>query len=88
MIYSIIELTIPQYKLAKIMRKLFGYTLLQQEISRMVRRAAETYLDGYQEIKQRLLDGKLIHADETRVRVRGKDSYVWVFASMEEVIYI
>jgi len=70
------------------MHKLFGYSLVQQEISRMMQRAVETYLDAYEEIKQRLLNGKLIHADETHVSVRGKDSYVWVFASMEEVIYI
>jgi predicted RecB family nuclease len=87
-IYNIIELSIPQYKLAKIVRELFGYSLLQQEISRMIPRAAETYLDAFEEIKQKLLNGKLIHADETHVRVRGKDSYVWVFSSMEEVIYI
>jgi hypothetical protein len=54
----------------------------------MMRRPVETYLDTYEEIKQRLLNGKLIHADETHVSVRGKDSYVWVFTSMEEVIYI
>ena len=45
-------------------------------------------LRTYEEIKQRILNGKLIHADETHVSVRGKDSYVWVFTSMEEVIYI
>ena len=87
-VYNIIELTISQYKLAKVMRQLFGYSLLQQEISRMMRRAVETYLDAYEEINQKILKGKLIHADETHVSVRGKDSYVWVFASMEEVIYI
>ena len=87
-VYNIIELNISQHKLAKIVRQLFGYSLLQQEISRMMRRAVETYLDAYEEINQKILEGKLIHADETRVSVRGKDSYVWVFASMEEVIYI
>ena len=30
----------------------------------------------------------LIHADETHISVKGKDSYVWVFTSMEDVIYI
>ena len=37
-VYNIIELNIPQYKLAKIVLQLFGYSLLQQEISRMMRR--------------------------------------------------
>ena len=87
-IYNIIELSISQYKLAKVVHKLFGYSLLQQEISRMMRRAVETYRDAYVKINQRILNGKLIHADETHVSVRGKDSFVWVFANMEEVIYI
>ena len=32
--------------------------------------------------------GNLIHADETKVNVRGKDGFVWVLANMEEVAYI
>lgn len=87
-VYNIIELSISQYKLAKIIHQLFGYSLRQPEISRMMRRAVETYLHAYEEINQRILNGKLIHADETHVSVRGKGSYVWVFTSMEEVIYI
>jgi predicted RecB family nuclease len=86
--YNLIELHIPQYKLAHIMHKIFRYPLAQPMIHRMKQRAVETYHDTYEEIKQRLLNGKLIHADETHVSVRGKDSYVWVFTSMEEVIYI
>jgi predicted RecB family nuclease len=87
-IYNVIELHISQYKLAHIMQKMFGYPLVQQTINRMVRRAVERYRDTYGEIERRLLRGKLIHADETHVSVQGKDSYVWVFTSMEEVIYV
>ena len=54
----------------------------------MIHRTVESYRDTYEEIRQRLSHGKLIHADETHVSVRGKDSYVWVFTSMEDVIYI
>ena len=37
---------------------------------------------------QNVVAGNLIHADETHVSVKGKDSYVWVFTSMEDVVYI
>jgi predicted RecB family nuclease len=87
-IYSIIEVQIPQFKLPDIMQKLFGISLVQSTINRMTQRGAEKYRDAYEEIKKKLLLGYLIHADETHVSVKGKDSYVWVFASMEEVIYI
>jgi hypothetical protein len=87
-IYNIIELHIPQYKLSHIVQKMFGYPLGQPTINRMIQRAVEKYRGTYQEIRQRLSHGKLIHADETHVSVKGKDSYVWVFTSMEDVIYI
>ena len=87
-IYNIIEVHIPQYKLSHIIQKLFGYPLGQPTINRMIQRAVEKYRGTYEEIRQRLSHGKLIHADETHVSVKGKDSYVWVFTSMEDVIYI
>jgi hypothetical protein len=49
---------------------------------------AESYREAYDEITQRLTHGRLIHADETHVSVKGIDSYVWVFTSMEDVVYI
>ena len=58
-IYNIIELSISQYKLAKVVHKLFGYSLLQQEISRMMRRAVETYRDAYEEINQEILERQI-----------------------------
>ena len=87
-IYNIIELHIPQSKLSKIIPKLFGYHLSQTTINKLKHRSADKYRDTYENIRQRLILGNLIHADETHISVKGKDSYVWVFASMEEVIYI
>lgn len=87
-IYNVIEVGIPQSKLSHIMQKMFGLPLGQPTINRMIQRGSEKYLGTYEDIKQRLLLGKLIHADETHISVKGNGSYVWVFTSMEEVIYI
>jgi predicted RecB family nuclease len=87
-IYNIIEVHISQYKLFDIMQKMFGFHLGQATINRMIQRAAEKYCDTYEDIKRDLLMGNLIHADETHISVKGKDCFVWVFASMKEVIYI
>jgi transposase-like protein len=54
----------------------------------MKRRAAEFYGSALDEIRSLLLSGPLIHADETHVSVYGRDSYVWVFTNMEEVVYV
>ena len=35
-----------------------------------------------------MIAGHLIHADETRVKLRETTGYVWVFANMDSVIYL
>lgn len=87
-IYSLIELHIAQFQLAKIIRKLFELPLPQTTIGKIKHRAAAVYNETIQEIRSNLMHGELIHADETHVSVEGQDSYVWVFTSMEEVVYI
>ena len=87
-IWNIIEVHISQLKLSHIMQKMFGYSLAQPTINRMIQRVVNKYRNTYEEIRQRLAHGKLIHADETHVSVKGIDSYVWVFTSMDDVIYI
>jgi len=87
-IHNIIELHIPQMKLFGSMLKLFDYDVGQPTINRLKRRAAELYQDEYEEIKHTLLHGKLIHADETHLSTKSNSGYVWVFTSMEEVVYL
>jgi predicted RecB family nuclease len=87
-VQNIIELHIPQLMLSGSMLKLFGYHVGQPAINGLKRRAAERYQSAYDEIKRTLLNGKLIHADETRIGTKSGSGYVWVFASMEEVVYV
>lgn len=87
-IHNIIELHIPQFKLSGSMLKLFGYQLGQPTINGLKRRTAGLYQDAYEEIKYTLLHGKLIHADETHLSTKSSSGYVWVFTSMEEVVYL
>lgn len=50
---------------------------------------AREYQSTYEEIKQLLINGPLIHADETKTAVKGKpNGYVWVFTSMDTVYYL
>ena len=39
------------------------------------------------ELSKKIVSGKLIHADETKINIKGKDAYVWVFTNLEEVAY-
>jgi len=83
-IHNIIELHIPQFKLSGSMRTLFGYQVGEPTLSGLKRRAAELYQDAYDEIKHTLLEGKLIHADETHLSTKSSSGYVWVFTSMRK----
>jgi len=45
------------------------------------------YHGTYERLLTRLCNGRLLHADETKIGIRGNDGFVWVFANMEEVAY-
>ena len=49
--------------------------------------AAVFYEAGYERMLQSIVDGKLVHADETKVNLIGQAGYVWVFTNLEEVVY-
>ena len=87
-IHNLIELHIPRRKLSGSILKLFGYHVGPPAINLLKRRAAALYQDAYEEIKDMLVHGKLIHADETHLSTRSSNGYVWVFTSMEEVVYL
>jgi predicted RecB family nuclease len=87
-IYHTVELYMPQAAVARSANKLFGYSLHQPAINQMKKRTSIRYLETYETIKQKLVKGNLIHADETKVSLAGKSSFVWVFTSLEEVVYV
>jgi hypothetical protein len=49
---------------------------------------ASRYQATYSMILDRISAGKLVHADETKVTVGGKDGYVWVFTNLENVAFV
>lgn len=50
---------------------------------------ARVYEPLYQDSLQRIVEGELIHADETEIVVNGKQkAYVWVLSSMHDAVYI
>lgn len=42
----------------------------------------------YNDILQRILQEKVVHVDETSVKLRGLKGYVWVIAGMDKVYYL
>jgi predicted RecB family nuclease len=88
-LYLTIELRLPQIQVDHMLNKLFGFHLTIGGTTHGIKeRAAKLYRGTYEALLTRLCQGRLLHADETKISIRGKEGFVWVFASMEEVAYV
>ncbi|HEX3147565.1 MAG TPA: IS66 family transposase [Gemmataceae bacterium] len=74
---------------AESLQELFGIALQSAMVSRLRRIAADRYRATYEGLLSDLRNGPLIHADETRVALKGPTGtgYVWVFASPDTAVY-
>jgi predicted RecB family nuclease len=56
----------------------------------LVKRAADRYRPTYESLLAILRAGPLVHADETKARIKGsnRNHYVWVFADPQTVVYV
>lgn len=50
--------------------------------------ASNYYKVTYNKLFEKIVDGHLIHADETKINLQKDSGYVWVFTNMEEVFYL
>jgi hypothetical protein len=87
-IYQNIELRLPQESVVGCMNKLFGFYLPVGTTSNFKQSAAGAYEECYNSLVKSLCNGQLLHADETKVNIKGETGFVWVFANLEEVAYI
>src|SRR5262249_52860278 len=67
---------------------IFGFSFGQHVINKIKPWSAKRHGATYERLKEKLRRGQLIHADETKVAIKGHDGYVWAFTSLEEVVYI
>jgi hypothetical protein len=77
-----------QSAIATSLSRLFGVPFSRGGVNHLKETAAAKYRAAYDDILRRIVTGKLIHADETKARVQGRDGYVWVFTSLEEVAFV
>ena len=87
-LYLNIELRLPQQHVAAKLNRLFGFPLDSSTIGHFKGEAAESYKWTLDALVDRLCHGQLLHVDETKVSLRDKDGFVWVFANMEDVVYV
>jgi len=88
LLYQIIELQIAQNAVAQSVKQLFNLPLSRGSINRLKATEADRFERTYRSILERVVTGKLVHADETKVEIDGKAGYVWVFTNLEDVAFV
>ena len=68
--------------------ELFGFPLERFTVARFKQLAADYYESTYVQLGNRLRSGSLVHADETKVSIKGVTGYVWAFTNLEDVMYV
>ncbi|MBM4066322.1 MAG: IS66 family transposase [Planctomycetes bacterium] len=87
LIYQIIELRLPQHVIALSLNQLFGFDLGVGAIANLKIKSAQLYKGTYEAILTKIGGGSLLHVDESKISLEGKDGFVWVFTNLEEVVY-
>jgi hypothetical protein len=68
--------------------EVFGYDFSFDIAARLKSIASRYYDATYRELAILLKNCKLIHADETKVSIKGLEGYVWAFTTLQEVMYV
>jgi predicted RecB family nuclease len=87
-LYQMFEMGVSQNAIAVSLSRLFGLPFSRGGVNHLKESAAAKYRTAYDDILRRIVSGKLIHADETKANVEGREGYVWVFTSLEEVAFV
>ena len=66
----------------------FGLRIVEEELHMIKSLMAQRYMPTWEQIRDKILSGRVLHVDETPVNLRNGKGYVWVLANMEEVIYL
>jgi predicted RecB family nuclease len=73
---------------SEMFKEFFGLTVYVAEVGRFKEMMARYYQPCYKRLLAKILSGKVLHVDETEVRLRTGTGYVWVFTTSEEVVYM
>jgi hypothetical protein len=61
---------------------------MPQEIPEFKAQMAQFYRLTYRKLLSNLTSGSVLHADETTIKLRSRKAYVWVFANLENAVYV
>lgn len=86
-IYQRIALHMTYASIGEVVSEQFKEDGLKNNIGQFIKNISQYYQETEQLIIQKLLDSKVIHADETPINIRGTSQYVWTFANDQFVVF-
>src|SRR5207245_4197127 len=74
--------------LAEMLKECFGLTVSRSELHLCKSLMSWYYRTGFRRLLRRILSSPVLHIDETEVNLRTGKGYVWVFTTLEEVMFL
>jgi predicted RecB family nuclease len=74
--------------LSELLGEMFSLKVSDTEILMFKSLLARMYQETCRGLMERILGGQVAHADETEVKLKTNKGFVWVFSSLEEVVYM
>src|SRR5262249_33070134 len=86
-VYQRVALRLPYESIIESLLEQFGERISITQPTRFLNQYAEYYAETTKLIAESLLRSSYIHADETKVNIKGTNWYVWVFTDQQHVIF-
>jgi predicted RecB family nuclease len=87
-VYMLVAHRMSLHQVGVMFEDCFGLRVGTMEVLTIKILMARRYRQTLKEILARIVAGGLVHIDETEVKLHQSKGYVWVLASMEDVVYI
>lgn len=87
-IYQRLVLRMSYRLISKAIYDLFSEPLPIETAAAFVERFSEYYQRTADLLMRRILDGPVVHLDETRINILGADQYVWVLTDSVRVVFL
>lgn len=79
---------LPYRKMANTLNRRYGLQLTPASILDITRRVSDKLQGIYKNIKQEVKESQTANADETGIRVRGNNLWLWVFTTITSVLFL
>lgn len=87
-IFQTIEMRLSAGMLCSFLKEVLGIHLSRTMVGSFRASVAAYYESTYQKLIRDITHGTLVHADETKISIKGGSHFVWVFTNLQQIVYI